>query len=379
MANIIRPRSVDAQNNGAGRADVAVSGLAADVTERHRAGRLWPFGVIAALIAAGAVLVVLLVTVVVLGVTAHWPDQRWQGWLMLGVVLLALTPLLLLILDRVASTGGSVEFRGIKIAFAAEAAGSAVTLPPNMGIPPGVSVADSGGFKLEAAMREATKNDVLVVDLEEGAAWWETRLFTLCSGARRRGQVRAVVFVATDHTVPRTFQGWASPGRLVQAMLDASPELRHAADNAAVTARRWNLKYAPVPPAPVPPAPVPPAPVAAVGPLPDDVMIPPGACPFNGTDRKAFADEEALLTAFGPLEEQPRPVTLARLAELFGPILHDVTIDDRDPDDVWMATALSLDDDYLAVTRGQVYVGLLSRSAVLARIVGALVGRSARA
>ena len=60
---------------------------------------------------------------------AHWPDQRWQGWLMLGVVLLALAPLLLLILDRVAHTGGSVEFRGIKIAFAAEAAESEITLP----------------------------------------------------------------------------------------------------------------------------------------------------------------------------------------------------------------------------------------------------------
>jgi len=367
MANITRPRSADAASNGSGRPDVAISGMAATVSRTRRTGRIWPFGVIPALATAGVVLVVLLAIVVVLGVVAHWPDQRWQGWLMLGVVLLALAPLLLLILDRVASTGGSLEFRGIKIAFAAEAAGSVVTLPPNMGIPAGVSVADSGGFQLEAAMREATRNDVLVVDLEEGAAWWETRLFALCSGARRRGQVRAVVFVATDHTVARTFQGWASPGRLLQAMLDASPELRHAADNAAVTARRWNLKYAPGSPAP------------AAGALPSDVAIPPGSSPFNGTDRKAFADEEALLTAFAPLEQQPRVVTLARLGDMFGPILHDVTIDERDTDDVWMATALSLDDDYLAVTRGQVYVGLLSRAAVLARIVGALAGRSARA
>ena len=57
---------------------------------------------------------------------------------------------------------------------------------------------------------------------------------------------------------------------------------------------------------------------------------------------------------------------------MFGPVLHAVRIDEHDPDDVWMATALSSDDDYLAVTRGQVYVGLLSRSAVLTRIVGAL-------
>jgi hypothetical protein len=373
MANITRPRSADAASNGSGRPDVAVSELAATVSQSRRTGRLWPFGVIPALAAAGAVLVVLLAIVVMLGVVAHWPDQRWQGWLMLGVVLLALAPVLLLILDRVAHTGGSVEFRGIKIAFAAEAAGSAVTLPPNMGIPAGVSVADSGGFQLEAAMREATKNDVLVVDLEEGAAWWETRLFVLCSGARRRGQVRAVVFVATDHTVARTFQGWASPGRLLQAMLDASPELRRAADNATVTARRWDLTYAPPEAAPAVPSP------AVPSPRPEDVAIPAGICPFNETDRKAFADEEALLTAFGPLERQPRAVTLARLGDMFGPILHDVTIDDRDPDDAWLRTAMSMDDDYLAVTRGQVYVGLLSRSAVLARIVGVLAGRSARA
>ena len=57
---------------------------------------------------------------------------------------------------------------------------------------------------------------VLVVDLEEGAAWWETRLLTLCVGAHRRGQVRAVVFIATDRTVARTFQGWAAPGQLAQ-------------------------------------------------------------------------------------------------------------------------------------------------------------------
>jgi hypothetical protein len=367
MANITRPRSPDALNNGAGRPGVAVSGRATDVTARHRAGRLWPFGVIPALAAAGAALVVLLVTVVVLGVAAHWPDQRWQGWLMLGVVLLALTPLLLLILDRVASTGGFVEFRGIKIAFAAQAAGSAVTLPPNMGIPPGASVADNGSFQLEAAMRAATANDVLVVDLEEGSAWWETRLFTLCSGARRHGRVRAIVFVATDHTVARTFQGWASPARLVQAMLDASPELRYTADNAAVTARRWDLAYAPGPPA------------RAVIPLPDPVNNLPAYYPFNGMDRKPFADEEALLAAFAPLEQQPRAVTLARLTDMFGSILHAATIDEHDPDDVWMATALGSDDDYLAVTRGQVYVGLLSRSAVLARIVGVLAGRSAGA
>ena len=373
MASTTRPRSVDATSNGTGRRDVTVSALAAEVTPARRSGRIWPFGVIPALTAAGAVLVVLLVTVVVLDVAAHWPDKRWQGWLMLGIALLAVTPLLLLILDRVAHTGGSVEFRGIKIAFAAEAAESAITLPRNMGIPPGLPIADSGGFQLQAAMREAVRNDVLVVDLEEGAAWWETRLLTLCIGAHRRGQVRAVVFVATDRTVTRTFQGWATPGQLAQALLDANPEIRHAADNAEVTARRWHLAYPPSLPGADENA-------AAVGanPLPDQRKRPDYYIPFYGPDRNAFADEQFLLNELAPFEQQPRPVTLVRLMELFGPILHAASFDEQDPDDAWLRTALSLDDDYVAVTRGQVYVGILSRSAVLARIVRALASQSAR-
>jgi hypothetical protein len=373
MASTAGPRSVDAASNGTVQRDVAVSALAAEVTPPRRSGRIWPFGVIPALITAGAVLVVLLVTVVVLDSTAHWPDKRWQGWLMLGVVLLAVTPLLLLILDRVAHAGGSVEFRGIKIAFAAEAAESAITLPSNMGIPPGLPVADSGGFQLQAAMREAVRNNVLVVDLEEGAAWWETRLLTLCVGAHRRGQVRAVVFIATDRTVARTFQGWATPGQLAQALLDANPEMRHAADNAEVTARRWHLAYPPSLPGADENAGA-----AGVNPLPDQRKVPNYYVPFCGPGRNAFADEQFLLNELAPFEQQPRPVTLVRLMELFGPILRAASFDELDPDDAWLRTALTLDDDYVAVTRGQIYVGMLSRSAVLARIVCTLASQSAR-
>jgi hypothetical protein len=185
--------------------------------------------------------------------------------------------------------------------------------------------------------------------------------------------VRAVVFVATDRTVARTFQGWATPGQLAQALLDANPEMRHAADNAEVTARRWHLAYPPSLPGADENA-------AAVGanPLPDQRKSPDYYIPFYGPDRNAFADEQFLLNELAPFEQRPRPVTLVRLMELFGPILHAASFDERDPDDAWLSTALSLDDDYVAVTRGQVYVGMLSRSAVLARIVSALASQSAR-
>ena len=111
---------------------------------------------------------------------------------------------------------------------------------------------------------------------------------------------------------------------------------------------------------------------------PDQRKSPPYNYPFDGSDRNAFADEQILLTELAPFEQRPRPVTLVRLIELFGPILRAASFDERDPDDAWLRTALSLDDDYVAVTRGQIYVGMLSRSAVLARIVSALASQSAR-
>jgi hypothetical protein len=334
-----------------------------------RAGRIWPFGVIPALVSAGALLVALLVTVALLATLANWPEARWQGWLVLGVAVLSLIPLMLLILDRVSRTGGSVEFRGIKIAFAAEAAQTRVTLPGNMGIPPGTPVSDSGSFQIQAAMREAVKNDVLVVDLEEGSAWWETRLLTLCLGAHRRG-VRALVFVGTDRSVARTFQGWAPPGRLGQALLDANPELRWAADTAAVNADRWRLAYPPSPPGSNPS-------IAAVNPLPDARADNRAFIAFDGSERNTFADDQFLLAELAPLEQRPASISLIRLLDLFGSILHATALEEQDSEDAWLRAALSVDDDYLAVTRGHVYVGLLSRTTVLTRIVGALADRSA--
>jgi hypothetical protein len=144
-----------------------------------------------------------------------------------------------------------------------------------------------------------------------------------------------------------------------------------------VTARRWHLAYPPNRPGDTPPVTA-----AGANPLPDprpNIQNIQPSVAFHGSERNAFADEQFLLTELAPLEEQPRTVTLVRLADLFGPILHAATLDEHDSDDAWLHTALSQDDDYLAVTRGQVYVGLLSRAAVLARIVGVLVGRSARA
>ncbi len=348
-----------------------MSDLLSGVPPRGRGDtRLWPFGARAALLTAGAILVLLLAVVAIARVIADWPSSRWDGWLLIGVLVFTILPVVLLVLDRVARSGGSVEVRGMKIAFAAEARSATVTLPGNMGVPPGLSVADSGSGMMISALRNATENDVVVVDLENGRAWWETRLLVLCSGAQRLSRVRAVVFVATDHAVLRTFQGWAPPIDILTALLDARPDYRHAAEVATVNAQRWRLAYPPGATG------APAGHDSGTNPLPDPVAEARRWMAFDGDRRNDFADEQMLLAELAPLEATPPVISIVRLEELFAPVLRHVTLDEAAPDDDWLRTALSCEDEYIAVTRGQVYVGLLSRMSMLTRILAAVADRS---
>lgn len=141
--------------------------------------RFWPFDRRTAYILS-AVLVPICVAVVV------WL-HRWNGkdetdvppLALLLAVIVGLAPVLLVILSGV----GSVEAAGVKLAFAAVqevvtergAVGARSLLANNLGTAPG-QVQDSSGNTIIDSLREAVGNDVVVADLREGQAWWETRL-----------------------------------------------------------------------------------------------------------------------------------------------------------------------------------------------------------
>jgi hypothetical protein len=235
--------------DGGARSRLGVNWPVARVGHHSPRGTLWPFGTRAAILSVPALLVALLTLIAVLRHVASWPLAQWEGWVLLAVVFLSVLPVLLIVLERLAATGGSIRIPGgLEVAFAAvksaAVTGATLTISGNLGAPPGVAVADSARTSIFEALREAVNSPIAVVDLIDGHAWWETRLLVLLSGASRLGRPRAIVFLATQATESRRFLGWAPPPDLLRAQIAAAPRDEMAAYyRARALAGQWALGH----------------------------------------------------------------------------------------------------------------------------------------
>ncbi|KJS51301.1 hypothetical protein VM98_37925 [Streptomyces rubellomurinus subsp. indigoferus] len=67
---------------------------------------------------------------------------------------------------------------------------------------------DSGGSHILSTLRRSAGTDVVIVDLEDGHAWWETRLLVLCAGAERLGRPPVIVCTAVQGSQTGRYIGW---------------------------------------------------------------------------------------------------------------------------------------------------------------------------
>ena len=135
-----------------------------------------------------------------------------------------------------------------------------ITIAPNIGVQ-GQPVTDSSTMQILDTLRQATSCDVVIIDLEDGQAWWETRLLVLLAGAARLNKPDKVVFVGKDANTDRRFQGWSHAGDLLPRILTAHPQYERSLQAAWAAAGQWNLVEpldSPTPSAPVVPVPAPP-------------------------------------------------------------------------------------------------------------------------
>lgn len=337
-----------------------------------RSGPFWPWSVRAAVVAVPVILVCLLLLLSLTRAAADWPDDSNEGTLLAGILLLSLLPVLLLLLGALAGGGGSVEAFGVAIRFAETSrARQEVTVPPRLGLQPGMTLNDSSTAQILDVLGEATRSDVAVLDLEEGTAWWETRLAVLCAGAARLGRPEAIAFVATTGGTRQVFKGWAPPVDLLECLLTMRPDLRIAYERARAIFRQWELAVPPEPSAPPGVPPVLPFPVGL------DTGVQWAVFPQGATVASRLAAEQIFALQLGQLEDAGAHgvVTAARLVELFDPVLrtHAVDLDSADGQPSWAQAVLVTTDPFVAVTNGPRYAGLLRRDAALNDVLRALL------
>ncbi len=343
----------------------------------------WPWGRRSAIAVTAALLVVLVGGVAVLRIAADWPDARWEAAFVLSAVLLSLLPIALLVLESVAESQGSVSFRGVSLDFgsvaqaaAAELTRSTIAVPRNVA-DEGVDVGDSGHSEVLSVLRDAARADVVVLDLEDGHAWWDSRLLLLCAGAELQGRPTAVVFVATVDGVRRRFVGWAHPADVVAQVLEADPELHYAYAVAETAVSRAGLTFPGR--APQPDAYPLVTPALDVAPKPPSVVTDQELFERHGDLNLPLSPAMAFTRALGrtvhPLEEsrKVRHLSVVRLFELLAPVLHTQHTDESAPDDQWVGAVTTLASDHLVVTSAGVYRGLAPREQLVRALLQAIV------
>ncbi|MGY4828708.1 hypothetical protein ACVNIS_09035 [Sphaerotilaceae bacterium SBD11-9] len=329
--------------------------------------RLWPFSARASLFCAVATLLGLLLLVAALKVLVGWPSAQSEPALLIGILVLTLLPILLALIDVAILRGAVIEYAGVKLAFSQgrELGASGLKVAANIGVP-GKVVTDSGTTEILDALRNTSTHDIAVIDLEDGQAWWETRLLVLLAGAQRRGKPDKVVFVGRDGNKAQRFQGWAPPDALLPLLTNAHPQFGKSLD--ATRAAGHQLAQA-EPAAPPLPRWTPP-----LGPL---AMRHLWMALEPGTDRSnpLFA-EQVLQSELGQKVEQAegsRSISLVRLQELFRPVLNTEAIDMGWPADRQLDAFLASDSPHIAITQNGQYSALVSRAALSNQLLATLL------
>lgn len=330
---------------------------------------LWPWSIRAALAASVVILVVLLAGLAAAKALASWPEAGGEAWVLLGIAVVALVPVLLITFDRLSTQGGELRVAGVSVSFAqaSQVAASAVrttSLAENLGTP-GTELQATGLRSILRALHSAHDSEVAVVDLGRGASWWETRLFILVAGAAYRRAPQAIAFVADMNGRTEAFIGWASPSRLLEQHMAAVPDFRAAYRDAVRSADLWYLGE----PSPTSSTSVTlpwNATVLSLPPMADDVADPTFAM-------EMFLQQSLDMRAAAAGGNAPSTVTVQRLRELYDPVLLTDHIDVAATDQEWARLVAGTSGRFLAVTSGEAFSRLVPRDALIAGLVGRLI------
>ena len=90
-------------------------------------------------------------------------------------------------------------------------------LPANIGVV-GPIISDAAPMHIMETLRQASHHEVVVIDLQDGDAWWVTRLLALSAGAVRAGSPKALVFVGKQENQDLRYLGWSRPADVLPTL-----------------------------------------------------------------------------------------------------------------------------------------------------------------
>jgi hypothetical protein len=175
-----------------------------------------------AAISAG-IFVIVIIGFVILANVGHWPNEQ-GGWplAVLVAAIFAFLPIAPRVLSLLQQSGTTLEGPfGIKINFSAAAAVAtigATRLTDNL-VDPGVNIFESTFKELNEAAVRATSQTIVVVNVEDGHAWYKTRLFALAATAEILHAPRFIVLIGQRGGQSMQIGGWIRPSDLVRAII----------------------------------------------------------------------------------------------------------------------------------------------------------------
>jgi len=179
-----------------------------------------------------AVFILVMIGFGVLASAIHWPNEH-DGWPLAVAVAAAIAflPLIARALSFLQQSRASFEGPfGFKLNFGAAAALATVgtaKLTENL-VQPGVQITESSFHELNEAALRATEQTVAVIDLQDGRAWYKTRLFAVAATAEILNAPKSLVLVGQRGGQPMQPGGWIRPQDIVKAITRSDPNYADA-------------------------------------------------------------------------------------------------------------------------------------------------------
>jgi len=174
------------------------------------------------LVAPAIIFVVIVALFGGLSTQAGWPSAT-EGWSLVVAIAaaVAFAPVVARALNFLQQSRASIEGPfGLKLNFASAVERSETKVGwLSVGtVQQGTLLPESGRGQLEQAAIDAKKHRELVIDLEDGSAWYLTRLFAVAATAVQLGSPTLLVLVGQKGTRAKQAGGSIAPGDLVRAI-----------------------------------------------------------------------------------------------------------------------------------------------------------------